>query len=153
MRAILLLLITGLFFISCKKDKFNTVPQIVFKSLSPNSYRSDNLDPNSGPFLSFQLTDAEGDFGFKGKDSSWVYIKNLSTPPFITDSVKFPDLSDLKMTSNLNATISVNLNSALPPASSVPGTTDTLSFEIYVIDFAKNKSNVITSEPLYYITP
>jgi len=31
--------------------------------------------------------------------------------------------------------------------------TDTLFFEIFVRDFARNKSNVITTEPLYYLSP
>ncbi len=140
-----------LVFLGCSKDKFNTIPHIEFKSISPNPFVF-SLNPSSGTFLTLQLTDAEGDFGFKGNDSSYVYIKNLTVPPFKSDSLKFPDLSLVKP-GKLDVELIVNLDRALEQSSTLPHT-DTLFFEVYVKDFAKNKSNVlVTPEPLYYITP
>ncbi len=157
MKHIFGLILISVFLFSCGKDKFTTVPQIKFKSIKPNSYRSGtlNTDPQSPPILSIQLTDAEGDFGFSLKDTSYVYIKNLTISPFNIDSIRFP--SNLVRKSNLNATVEVNLATAsrlLGNSGSLPRPyTDTVFFEVYVQDFAKNKSNVIkTSEPLYIRT-
>lgn len=155
MRYILIFAVIALGFLSCSKDKFNTVPEIKFKKISPDTWYTDNLDPTQGPVLTFSLTDAEGDFGFNDNaDTSYVYVKNIKVPPFKIDSLKFPVLTGLNR-SNLNVDIEVNIRSVL--ASSYTGGArpyvDTLQFEVYVKDFAKNKSNVIIAQPVYYIRP
>ncbi|MDB5201314.1 MAG: hypothetical protein JWQ27_723 [Ferruginibacter sp.] len=143
-------------FSSCKKDKFTTAPQITFKSFKPNAYFSNSTaDPINGPVMLLQLTDAEGDFGFTdGKDTSYIYVKNITVPPYKLDSMKFPDLSNAT-TKDLNVELSVRLSTVL--AKTIRPNrpyTDSLRFEVYVKDFAKNKSNVlVTPEPFYYITP
>jgi hypothetical protein len=157
MRYILILAVTALGFLGCKKDKFNTVPEITFKNISPDTWFSTNFDPSQGPILTFKLTDAEGDFGFNdNKDTSYVYVKNIKVPPYKLDSLKFPAaLAGLNRT-NLEVNVEVNIRSVL--ASTYTNGrprpyTDTLQFEVYVKDFAKNKSNVIIAQPLYYIVP
>lgn len=142
-------------FSSCKKDKFTTEPQISFKSFSSNVAFSNNLDPRIGPVLNIKLTDAEGDFGFGTGDTSYVYVKNITIPPFRIDSFRFPpDLSTVNR-KNLNVDVGVLINRVLVTSGqSNRPYTDTLFFEVFVRDFAGNKSNVITTpEPLYYITP
>lgn len=160
MKSILFVAAIAFGFISCKKDKFTTVPQISFNSITPNSFLAGTLstDPNQkGPFLSIQLTDQEGDFGFSdGEDTSYVYIKNISIPPYDIDSLRFPSSSAIKR-KNLDAEVIVDLfntHSLLvgTPNPSPKPFIDTLRFEVYVVDFAKNKSNVIVTKPLYYIT-
>lgn len=158
MKHILGLTLISIFLFSCGKDKFTTVPQIEFNSLKPNTYRAGtlNTDPQPPPILSIQVTDSEGDFGFSdNEDTSYVYIKNITIAPFNIDSIKFP--SNLVRKSNLNATVEVNLATAsrlLGNSGSLPRPyTDTVFFEVYVQDFAKNKSNVIrTPEPLFIRT-
>jgi hypothetical protein len=55
---------------------------------------------------------------------------------------------------NLDMEVSVNINNALPPPRIPRPYTDTLYFEVFVKDFAGNKSNVIrTTAPFYYVTP
>jgi hypothetical protein len=158
MRSILFLAIVVLAFTACKKDKFTTAPQISFNSMTPNTISADNINPNSGPFLSIQLTDAEGDFGFNpGEDTSYVYVKNISIPPFDIDSFPFPSSPDIKR-KDLNAEVVINLRDGrgiLVGTPTVPTHPyiDTLRFEVYVMDFAKNKSNVLSPEPVYFITP
>lgn len=154
MRYILLFAVITLGFLSCKKDKFNTVPKISYKKISPDTWLSNNTDPTQGPMLTFQLTDAEGDFGFNdNQDTSYVYVKNLTVPPYKLDSMKFPVLTSLNR-SNLDVEVEVNIRSVLANTIGRPRPyTDTLQFEVYVVDFAKNKSNVITAGPVYYITP
>jgi hypothetical protein len=156
MRYILIIAVLGLGFLGCKKDKFNTVPQITFKKISPDTWFTTNLDPTQGPILTFKLTDAEGDFGFNNnQDTSYVYVKNITVPPYKLDSLKFPVLTGFNR-SNLQVDVEVNIRSVLASSYSsgrpLPYV-DTLQFEVYVKDFAKNKSNVIIAEPLYYIRP
>ena len=105
--------------------------------------------------MSFQLWDAEGDFGFQdGKDTSYVYVKTyLNNIPRGEDSLKFPSLPGINR-SNLNVDINVLLSTLLITYSdlNVPQT-DTFTFDVYVRDFANNKSNTITTDPVYYYVP
>lgn len=100
------------------------------------------------------LADAEGDLGFvPGSDTAKIYIKNLLTNK--EDSMNFPDLSAAGK-SNFKATIELGLLNVLGgrnlPTNQRPYV-DTLHFEVYVTDFAKNKSNlVVTTEPFYYFS-
>jgi hypothetical protein len=152
MRYSLLFAIAILFFTGCKKDKYTSAPQISFKSLSPDVWDNSNLDPTAGPILTLELTDAEGDFGFNtGFDTSYAYIKNISIPPYKIDSVKFPDIPN-QIKKNLKVDINVLLRSVLANSGRPRPFVDTLYFEVYVKDFAKNKSNVIkTDKPVYLI--
>ncbi len=156
MRYILIFAVIALGFLSCNKDKFTTVPQIKFKTISPDTWYSNNFDPSQGPMLTINLTDDEGDFGFKDNfDTSYVYVKNIKVPPFKIDSLKFPVLTAISG-SRLNVDLEVNLRSVLATTytSGRPRPyTDTLQFEVYVKDFAKNKSNVLSVGPVYFIVP
>lgn len=154
MRYILIFAVIAMGFLSCNKDKFNTVPEIKFKNISPDTWYSNNLDPTQGPILTINLTDAEGDFGFKdNSDTSYVYVKNIKVPPFRIDSLKFPILTAISG-SKIDVDVEVNLRSVLAKTiRPIRPYTDTLQFEVYVKDFAKNKSNVLTVGPVYYITP
>ncbi|HMU10928.1 MAG TPA: hypothetical protein PKC54_13030 [Ferruginibacter sp.] len=149
MRYVILFASVLIFCASCKKDKFTTAPQIKYKSLSHNLV---DLSPTSAvPVITLHITDAEGDVGINGNDVAWVYMKNLLTNKF--DSVPFPDLQAAAK-KNFEADIDVTIDKVLD-CRSLPGNplhTDTLFFEFYVKDFAKNKSNVITTpEPVYFI--
>lgn len=142
-----------LLFTGCKKGDFNTVPVISFKSIEPNVFQTDNVTPLGHPMLTITLKDAEGDFGFQdGFDTSYVYVKNTFLIPALEDSFKFPPLSGIDR-KNLDVDVSVDLK-ALALGSGLPGpNVDTLYFEVYVKDFAKNKSNVVQAGPLYLVTP
>ena len=148
-----LMLLTLILF-SCKKDKFTTAPQISFRSLTPNYWLSSDFNYFNGPVLSIQLTDAEGDFGLNpGKDTSFVYVKNITVPPYELDSFRFPDLSEISNKKNLNVQVDAIINHVSSSLGHVFPLIDTIYFEVYVKDFAKNKSNVIQSTtPLYLLT-
>jgi hypothetical protein len=139
-----------LFFVSCKKDKYTTAPQLKYLELSSNAVDSRDFNPVY-PVLTFRVTDAEGDVGLKaGTDTAFIYVKSLLTG--FSDSLAFPDLETAGK-SNFNAEVDIDLQRFIK-CKSLPGTplhTDTLYFEIYVKDFARNKSNVITStDPVYF---
>jgi hypothetical protein len=135
---------------ACKKNKFTTEPQIKFKSLKPN-FTSTEVGAQS-PVLTLNITDAEGDLGLvSGKDTSFVYLKNLLTK--LSDSLPFPDIKKIAG-SNFQADVAIDVFKVLKCKSLPSGLlhTDTVFFEVYVKDFAKNKSNVIaTSDPVYYL--
>jgi hypothetical protein len=152
MRYSLLISIFALIFIGCNKDKYTSAPQISFKSLKPDVWDNSNLDPTAGPVLTLELTDAEGDFGFNnGIDTSYAYIKNITIPPYRVDSVKFPNLPS-QIKKNLKVDVDILLRSVLANSGRPRPFVDTLYFEVYVKDFAKNKSNVIkTDKPVYLI--
>jgi hypothetical protein len=148
MRYPLLFTIAILVFTGCKKDKYTTVPQIKFEKLSHNAV---DLSINSAtPIVTFSITDAEGDLGINANDTAFIYMKNLLTNDF--DSVPFPDLQTAAK-NNFKADIDVTITKVLK-CKSQPGNPlhiDTLYFEFYVKDFAKNKSNVFTTpEPVYF---
>ncbi len=150
MRYSLLFTMAILFFTACKKDTFTTQPQIKFKSLSHNAV---DLSPTSAvPVFTLSITDAEGDLGIKpGSDTAFIYMKNLLTNDF--DSLPFPNLLNAGK-SNFKADIDVTITKVLK-CKSQPGNplhTDILYFEFYVKDFAKNKSNVITTTEAVYFT-
>lgn len=154
MRNTILFIIVCLFAVSCGKEKFTTVPQIKFKSLTPNRVRSDvNSDNPNLPIITINITDAEGDLGFKDANNvSTIFIKNLLNNR--RDSFPLPDIQTVA-TKNFQGDILINTFDILSPG---PRTNrprvDTLFYEIYVVDFAKNKSNVITTpDPIYYVLP
>lgn len=155
MRYTLLILSACLLFAACKKDKFTTTPQISFKSVNPNAF-SLNL-PITGqvlPVMTIGVTDAEGDLGFKdGKDTAKLYIKNLLTGK-VDSSLHMPDIltgavKDFQGDIQITLSTSILLEGSTRPSPK----TDTLYYEIYIKDFAKNKSNVIkTTDPVFAIS-
>lgn len=153
MRFTLVFAIIVLLFAACKKDKFTTAPQITFKSYNPNQ-GSNYSNSTNEPVMTLEITDAEGDLGFiAGSDTAKIYIKNLLTSK--EDSLIFPDLRAANK-SNFKAEIDLGLLSVLGgrnlPINQRPYV-DTLYFEVYVTDFAKNKSNVlVTDQPFYYFS-
>lgn len=153
MRASLFLAITFFIFTSCNKDKYTTAPQIKFKSISPDFAASNltTVNKESAPKLTIEITDAEGDIGFiAGKDTSLIFIKNLKSGNL--DSFLLPDIKTSSV-KNFKGDVVVNLFDALDCIDPGPirPRTDTTFYEVYVTDFAKNKSNVIrTDKPVYY---
>jgi hypothetical protein len=103
------------------------------------------------PDITFSITDKEGDIGFKnGTDTAFIYLKNNLTGK--SDSLPFPDLQAAGK-NNFKADVTVSIASVLE-CKSLPGGalhTDTLYFDVYVRDFERNKSNIITtSDPVYF---
>ena len=153
MRYTLLITILALTFLSCNKDKYTTAPQIVFKSFKPAEGSNYSTNANQ-PVMILEITDAEGDLGnISATEISKVYIKNMLTSK--EDSLDFPDLRTVSQ-SKFRANIEIGLRSVMGgrnlPSSQRPYQ-DNLQFEVYVKDFAKNKSNVIlTNKPFTYYT-
>ncbi|CAN5646239.1 hypothetical protein BH11BAC3_BH11BAC3_46920 [soil metagenome] len=155
MRNTIIIIIISLFAVSCGKDKFTSAPQIKFKSVSPNvvSRGVTNAGNDIIPVITLNVTDLEGDLGYASPtDISYVFVRNLLINRL--DSFRMPDIQTV-ITKNFQADILINTFDILRGSSPAPprGKADTLIYEIYVQDFAKNKSNVVTTAPLYYVTP
>lgn len=131
---------------SCEKDKYTTAPQIEFISVIPNA-TSISLG-SAIPIITFSITDKEGDVGRNpGEDTAYIYLTNTLTGK--SDSLPFPNLATAEKT-NFKGDVSVSINSVLECKSLPSGAlhTDTLYFDIYVRDFDRNKSNVISTGEL-----
>ncbi len=143
MRATILVLVIGIIFSACKKDKYTSAPQIKYKSLSSNVYVNTTQQGYVPPEINFTITDSEGDLG----DTAFIHVKNLLSGRI--DSFRFPELVGATK-KNLKAEVSVwtisGCDGTIPPG----GRIDTMYYEVYVTDFAKNKSNtIVTEDPVY----
>jgi hypothetical protein len=141
-----------LFFTACNKDKYTTAPQIRYKSLIPNLVNK-NLVFQAMPVLKIEVTDAEGDLGLTRSDTARIFIKNLVTGK-IDSTLMLPDLSGAA-NKNFKGDIDINFdtNIILEGTTRPSPKTDTIRYEIYIKDFAKNKSNVLTiPDPLFVKT-
>jgi hypothetical protein len=150
MRNTLVIFIISLLAVSCSKDKYTSAPQIQFKSVSPDRVSSGvTLGSPDIPVITLSVTDSEGDLGFKtGTDTSYIYIKNLLIDRL--DSFVLPDIQSVT-TKNFQAEIRINVFDILRGSTRPRPKVDTLRYEIYVVDFAKNKSNKVTTAPIYYV--
>jgi len=101
-----------------------------------------------------QVTDAEGDLGkISSTEISKAYVKNTLTNKL--DSFDFPDLSSISK-SNFKANVEIGLKKVMSGRSTgIRPYQDIIHFEVYVTDFAKNKSNVILTDQdfIYYTLP
>ena len=154
MRKTIIIFLVSLIAVSCGKDNFTTAPQIEFKSVEPNAVPSGITSVDSGiPIITLKVTDREGDFG----DTAFVYIRRIinSVPHYKVDSFRMPDIRSIAE-KNFSADVRINTFDILRGDSTrnYRPRVDTLTYEIYIKDFAKNKSNVIiTDEPIYYVFP
>ena len=148
-------LLIGMFFTSCKKDKYTSIPQISFKSITSEYIAG----PSTVPLLTIEVTDAEGDLGFNnGVDSSYIFIKQLKAP-FKLDSFRFPASLTKAPKKDFKADVEIDLRGEGFPGGGVLhaialNSRDTAYYEVYVTDLKKHKSNVIkTDKPFIYISP
>ncbi|MBL0144512.1 MAG: hypothetical protein IPP48_00780 [Chitinophagaceae bacterium] len=145
MRYSFAIIILAVVFFGCKKDKFTTAPQISFKYVKPDKYVRGNTDSVTIPHCTISVTDLEGDLGFiYNQDTSYIYIKNLENS--LLDSVILPNIASIT-SKKFEADIVVFMKPYFP---SLPSVKDTFYYEFYVKDFAKNKSNTVKSDPIYY---
>lgn len=148
MRSLATVLFVLIIFTGCKKDKFTTEPQISFQKFQPNE-GSNRSSISTQPYLIFEITDSEGDLDV---DTAKIFIRNTLTNKL--DSFNFPDLKAARG-KNFKGDVQIGLFTVMG-GRNLPSTqrpyVDTLSFEVYVTDLAKNKSNVIIASPFYYYT-
>ncbi len=161
-KIIFFLCLTGLFY-SCKKADGGNAPEIKFKDIL-DIYNLNPTQPQGKPILTIQVKDADGDIGFNGNDTSFIFIKNVTANPFRSDSFAFPtSLSTVPKTAYLTyLDVLIDLNGsrvngaalAYRPEGLPSGARrDSTYYEVYIKDFAKHKSNIIrTDKPIVVIS-
>ncbi len=151
MRYTIIIFLISILAVSCGKDKYTTNPQIEYKSLKPNAIRSD-LPFQVLPQLTIRITDSEGDLGFDppNDDTSFVYIRTIVNGTIVNVVDSFP-MPDIKSVVGKNYEADLFITPPFKRSTRPSPKTDTLFYEIYVKDFARNKSNVITTtDPVFY---
>ena len=155
-------LIGGLLFTACKKrEQYSNIPEISYKSFEkiPNST---NVDDKA--FLTISFTDGDGDIGLKSEDTLPPYnvggnyyynyfidyyelqgdsfvkidlpISNNSRIPFVE-----PNLAELGVRGEIEIELYIN---------NIMSNADSIRYELYILDRALNKSNVVTT-PSFYV--
>lgn len=152
MRYLFLALAICIVIYSCKKSDGNTAPEIAFDKITAAVFTTNTTGVDAPPILTIKLKDEDGDIGFKaGKDTSYVYIKNLNVPPFIVDSFEFPSNLSAVAGRKMDVEVDIDISKKMKPSGA---RVDTFYFEVFVKDIAKNKSNVIkTTDPILLIRP
>jgi hypothetical protein len=139
---ILVALLVVIFSGACKKDKYNTKPQITFKKASTNTLRN-----NGTITFNMEVTDAEGDL----QDTMWIQ-KNVPrcTASNFTAKYKMPDFTSVK---NLKAQLDVCFaygNNLGCPVISGPACArnDTATFRFWLKDKGGNVSDTAVSSTI-----
>ena len=145
---ILILLIIGSFFYSCKKDTYTTKPQITFGSASSTVLTQGNI-------LTFTIdfTDKEGDV----QDTLWIQKLSRTCPT--TTGVQFTSknkVPNFAPTSNLKGKMEISFvyNGNVPGIASIIGCSnknDTSYFRFWLKDKAQNRSDTISSPDIILI--
>ncbi len=130
------------FLAACGKDKYDTKPKLVFKSVS-----TEVVPINGNLRFEFEVFDKEGDIS----DTFYIYKVRINkiVRPTIRDSfkIRFPQIPDTKnCIIELNLTYQKYLVSAQNPGN--PPQNDTLLFKFAIRDKAKNVSDTFTSNPI-----
>lgn len=130
-------------------------PVITFERLSKDTLRQSDLNTDS-LFLTFSYTDGDGDLGFTDADTNQSIFVIDSRTGFIQDRYKLPEIPDQGTANGIFGEVKILLYTTcclfpqgIPPCSSPPAfPTDTVTFEVYMVDRAGNHSNTITTPPI-----
>src|SRR5690606_25893980 len=138
-----------LLFSCSKENKMSKIPSIEYIGMSPFSVRAN--DPDQSLNIGFSFQDGAADLGnYPNPDQMDIYIKDLRNDSVFT--FYFPDLDpeyldDKKGVSGQSVVYMPVYNLSLR-GDSTHLMSDTTAFELYILDKAGNKSNVITTDSL-----
>ncbi len=161
LKYILIFTLAGLVFYSCEDfEEYPVVPHIEYKEFG---IVKDQAGKDSLGYLSITYTDGDGDIGLKETDTLTPYQYNffLDIYELINDTLRKLILPDTN----------VNFNSRIPvltpdgASKAIKGTielelelymmipfleSDTIAFEMYIMDRALHKSNVVMTPQLVF---
>lgn len=155
MKNIIVILLVLLISSSCRKaSSISDIPKITFTSLTSIEY---NTGKDSIGLLEFAYEDGDGDLGSLSTDST--SYRNLFVKYFVKENGVFtapvllvgfdatiPNLTPKAKNKSISGDIAYSL--ILPPGV----VSDTIKFEVYIIDRANHKSNVIETNELVITT-
>lgn len=149
----LLITLSMLVFASCSKNSSSKIPHITLKYFGPVDASQPVVSMKDTAILIFSLVDGDADIGRSNTDD--LYVKDLRFPTSAPQPNAFPEiLPAIKdPAKGLEAECQFMFpNPLVPRSDSAHMYHDTVSFEVYVLDEAGNKSNSIITNPIV-ITP
>ncbi len=139
MKNLIYILVVLLFF-SCKKDDaVSDVPQIEFKSISPTTaqeYMDEIL-------ITISYTDENGDLGENNPDVKNLFVKDSRNA--IEYKFRIPELTPNGSNISIEGNFEIKINGTGITDGS---TSEQVSYAIYVVDRAGNKSNIVTTSKI-----
>ena len=140
---------------------FPIEPEIEFVSVSKDTMQRGSLQTDT-TFITFSFTDGDGDIGDAEKDSI-VRLFIIDSRTGGINDLRIPFVSEPGASNGLRGEITAQVfNSCCefpnePPIGEVDGCVftwdempyDSLTYDIYIEDRAGNRSNVITTTPIY----
>lgn len=142
--------------LSCTKPPdYPDEPVITFQSLSKDTLLQSDLNSDS-VFISFSYTDGDGDLGFSDRDTNQSVFLVDTRSGFIQDRFKLPQIPDQGTANGIFGTVKMlvyttccTFPNGIPPCSAPSQfPTDTVRYEIYMVDRAGNQSNSIITPPI-----
>lgn len=143
-------LICGVY--ACKKSNNSPIPAIELISLSPDTVKAGSF--RDTVFLTFSFSDGDGDLGNNAIGEYDVFLRDSRDSGIELARYPFPEIPEdaVDPVDGLRGTGAIAiLGSTLSPR---PDTVhlfrgDTLTYQMWIVDRAKNMSNVITTPPIY----
>jgi hypothetical protein len=155
MKQILLVVAILLVWACSKPPQYPDEPVIEFINLSKDTLSQSDLNTDS-LFVRISYTDGDGDLGFSDKDTSQSIFIIDTRSGFIQDRFKIPQIPDQGTANGIFGEMRILLFTTccifpqgIPPCSSPRQfPTDTVVYEIYIVDRAGNESNRIQTTPI-----
>ncbi len=137
--------------LSCRKSDKSPIPYIELISLSPDSVKMLSLDT---VYLTFNFADGDGDLGNDISQSYDVFLQDTRDTNLIeTLRFPFPEIPDEARdpVDGLRGTGSISLlaRDIIVRNDTLHSKIDTLTLKMWIIDRARNKSNVIETPKIF----
>lgn len=153
MRILLSALSTLLLVVACTKPpEYPDQPVITFKGLNKNAMRQGFADEDSLR-ITLGFTDGDGDLG---GDNIQVFMRDTRLDTF-APSFALPRIPDQGRGNGISGEIYLNQlttccifdNGQLPCTPSTTQPIDTFRYQIYIVDRAGNKSNIVSTSTIF----
>lgn len=147
MKRIIILSFLGIVFFGCKEETVtnvskSVVPTIEFVSINQDTFRAFE----DSVIIRIKYSDGDGNLGNIDADINSIFVRDNRLSKY--DEYYLKPLAP----PNSNIPISGSLNIQLPPLFHLtPNPVESTRFEVYLVDRADNKSNVIVTPFVYII--
>lgn len=130
--------IASLFIMSCSDDEpeYSNTPEIEFVSISPSSIQ----EYKEEVAITIKYRDGDGDLGENDPDVKNLYVTDQRNG--VKYSYRVPELSPSGSVITIEGNLEIDMNSLSIVGT---GTSESATFDVYIVDRAGNQSNVITT--------
>lgn len=145
MRKTLIGVLAIIIFVSCNKEtKYSSIPKLAFKDMTPREVQEGS---NGVIRIRLDFEDGDGNIGFNTPNLFFKDNRDTAWVPFI-----IPDIPEkFNPSAGLKGIFQIDYDAAflLIRVDSLNRDRDTLTWDIYMMDKAGNKSNIVTTDTLY----